>query len=51
LVGIQNPKFFKNSIVYYLFFICLVFLTFFSISNIYTRQQILEISIVFHYMD
>jgi len=43
---IQNPKFFKNFIVYYLFF--LIFLTYFcSISYIYTCKKILEFSVIF----
>jgi len=36
--GIRNPKFFQNFIVYYLFFVSLVYLTFFSISSIMSKN-------------
>jgi len=44
--------FFQNSAVYYLYFIFfIIFDILFSISSIWTCQQILEIVMLFYFMD
>jgi len=50
-INIWNPKFFINSIVYYLFFFLAFWTSFFPISPIQTCEKILNIFVALYYTD